>query len=138
MTKKRTKDRGILTIDPGVYPDFIKSARASGWSVRKISKTMENMSDEFIAREYGEKRSVLFTHDKTAYTHNVSGGFIGYIEHDSVSKEEYNNYKLKVDSVLSSLTSKDVRKYRIKIQSRSKKPYEKEPLPVKYLPNKKD
>lgn len=132
MVRKKTK-RGLLTTDEGVYPQLKREAQTVGWTVNDISSYKNTKSsDETISKKYGKKRRILLTHDKQAHTHNLQGGFKGYIVYDqsfteTPSVQELDTYIKNCGKILSTFTSADIEKSIIIIKPMELK-HEKIPL----------
>jgi len=124
--RKKPKSRGLLTLERTVYPLFHKLAVTSGWTTTRISKSDIELHDDTIAKKYGKGRSILLTHDKTAYTQNVEGGFKGYIVCETVDKKAFQLLEKSMQTVLTTDTGKTLAGYQTIVKETG---YEKEKLP---------
>lgn len=112
---------GLLVADKGVYPELKSAAAKAGWGVKSIpDDILDNVSDEAIAKKYGKGKCVLLTHDKTAYTHNVKGGFVGYIEYERIpEKPEFAVFISDFEYMISSIKISEVAGFRIMFYKRN-------------------
>lgn len=127
MTKTKKRILGHIVTDARVPVPYRQKTQQAGWYVKRVNEIHSESSDEKIAEIYGKNRSALLTTDKTAHTHNVQNGFIGYIYIDGkVSPEEDQEYIKKFSSVISTLNKTAIEGCIIIIDK--KKPYERKKI----------
>ncbi len=102
--------KGKLFWDEGANRKLIKSAQDAGYKVKSLPPQLRNqkISDAQIAKF--AKGMPIVTDDHTAYADGgVENGATAYIQHDSVSTEQFEEYKLKFQTFLKGHTSKTLK-----------------------------